>query len=145
MCCHNPLLSKQRECSLSAKKEMVPASEEDVIADLMEQHDLFASSMQSRLAKLQVVIVVIEVYRSWISACRQDRKIVYVLYTLILIAFMLKSMGYVYEVFILYLLVLGKFTGICTMFELRLLYMIPNRINYQVDRFCSFTNDTICG
>lgn len=76
MCCHNPLLSKQRECSLSAKKEMVPASEEDVIADLMEQHDLFASSMQSRLAKLQVVIVVIEVYRSWISACRQDRKIV---------------------------------------------------------------------
>ncbi|KAM7487948.1 hypothetical protein LguiB_025432 [Lonicera macranthoides] len=51
----NTLPASTRECSLSAEKEMVPASEEDVIADLMEQHDLFASSMQSRLAKLQVV------------------------------------------------------------------------------------------
>jgi katanin p80 WD40 repeat-containing subunit B1 len=31
------------------------ASEEDIVADIMGQHDQFVSSMHSRLAKLQVV------------------------------------------------------------------------------------------
>ncbi|CAI9785536.1 unnamed protein product [Fraxinus pennsylvanica] len=39
----------------TGENESVSASEEDAIADLMEQHDQFVGSMQSRLAKLQVV------------------------------------------------------------------------------------------
>ncbi|XP_030545840.1 katanin p80 WD40 repeat-containing subunit B1 homolog KTN80.4 isoform X1 [Rhodamnia argentea] len=39
----------------SAEKETVSASDEDAIADVMEHHDQFVGSMQSRLAKLQVV------------------------------------------------------------------------------------------
>ncbi|XP_056164483.1 katanin p80 WD40 repeat-containing subunit B1 homolog KTN80.4 isoform X2 [Syzygium oleosum] len=39
----------------SAEKETVSASDEDAIADVMERHDQFVGSMQSRLAKLQVV------------------------------------------------------------------------------------------
>ncbi|XP_011046585.1 PREDICTED: katanin p80 WD40 repeat-containing subunit B1 homolog isoform X2 [Populus euphratica] len=50
---------KQRGRAPSIEKEMVFASDDDVIADLMEQHDQFVSSMQSRSAKLQVV------YRYW--------------------------------------------------------------------------------
>uniref|UniRef100_A0A6N2LEJ7 Katanin p80 WD40 repeat-containing subunit B1 homolog n=1 Tax=Salix viminalis TaxID=40686 RepID=A0A6N2LEJ7_SALVM len=50
---------KQRGRTPSIKKEMVSASDEDVIADLLEQHGQFVSSMQSRSAKLQVV------YRYW--------------------------------------------------------------------------------
>lgn len=38
-------------------KEMEPATEEDAVADIMGQHDQFVSSMQSRLAKLQVAII----------------------------------------------------------------------------------------
>jgi katanin p80 WD40 repeat-containing subunit B1 len=45
---------KQRGRTPSIEKETVSAFEEDVIADLMEQHDQFVSSMQSRSAKLQV-------------------------------------------------------------------------------------------
>ncbi|XP_052205024.1 katanin p80 WD40 repeat-containing subunit B1 homolog KTN80.4 isoform X2 [Diospyros lotus] len=40
---------------LSPEKEKVPASEDDVIADIVEQHGHFVGSMQSRLAKLQMV------------------------------------------------------------------------------------------
>lgn len=40
----------------STVKEAPSASDEDATADLMEQHDQFVSSMQSRLAKLQVII-----------------------------------------------------------------------------------------
>ncbi|TMW98488.1 hypothetical protein EJD97_003963 [Solanum chilense] len=39
----------------SAGSVTVSATDEDVITDLMEQHDQFVGSMQSRLAKLQVV------------------------------------------------------------------------------------------
>ncbi|KAI4384317.1 hypothetical protein MLD38_002488 [Melastoma candidum] len=39
----------------SVEKESVSASDEDTVADVMEQHDQFVNSMQSRLAKLQVV------------------------------------------------------------------------------------------
>jgi katanin p80 WD40 repeat-containing subunit B1 len=50
----NKLKFKQRGRAPSIEKEMVSASDEEVIADLMEQHDQFVSSMQSRSAKLQV-------------------------------------------------------------------------------------------
>eukprot|EP00257_Ricinus_communis_P013855 XP_015571391.1 katanin p80 WD40 repeat-containing subunit B1 homolog isoform X1 [Ricinus communis] len=46
---------KQRGCSPTTEKEMVSASDEDAIADVMEQHDQFVSSMQSRFGKLQAV------------------------------------------------------------------------------------------
>ncbi|KAI4382624.1 hypothetical protein MLD38_008564 [Melastoma candidum] len=39
----------------SVEKESVSASDEDTVADVMEHHDQFVNSMQSRLAKLQVV------------------------------------------------------------------------------------------
>ncbi|XP_058099733.1 katanin p80 WD40 repeat-containing subunit B1 homolog KTN80.3 [Magnolia sinica] len=39
----------------STEKETVSASDEDAIADVVEQHDQFFSSMQSRLTKLQIV------------------------------------------------------------------------------------------
>ncbi|KAL1356329.1 hypothetical protein HN51_008336 [Arachis hypogaea] len=48
-----------REPSISTEKATVSASDEDSIADVMEQHDQFLSSMQARSAKLQVV------YRWW--------------------------------------------------------------------------------
>lgn len=47
---------KQRGHRPSAEKETVSASDEDAIADVMEHHDQFVGSMQSRLAKLQVLI-----------------------------------------------------------------------------------------
>ncbi|KAJ4709976.1 Katanin p80 WD40 repeat-containing subunit B1-like [Melia azedarach] len=50
---------KQRGYSPPAEKEMASLSDEDAAADVMEQHDQFVSSMQSRLAKLQAV------YRYW--------------------------------------------------------------------------------
>ncbi|OAY52135.1 katanin p80 WD40 repeat-containing subunit B1 homolog KTN80.4 [Manihot esculenta] len=50
---------KQRGPAQSTENETVSADNEDAIADVMEQHDQFISSMQSRLAKLQVV------YRYW--------------------------------------------------------------------------------
>ncbi|XP_075635057.1 katanin p80 WD40 repeat-containing subunit B1 homolog KTN80.4 isoform X1 [Castanea sativa] len=50
---------KHRGYSPSAEKETESASDEDAIADVMEQHDQFVSSMQSRSAKLQVI------YRYW--------------------------------------------------------------------------------
>ncbi|GAV86938.1 WD40 domain-containing protein/Katanin_con80 domain-containing protein [Cephalotus follicularis] len=50
---------KQRGHPPYAEKETVFASDEDAIEDLMRQHDEFVSSMQSRLAKLQVV------YKYW--------------------------------------------------------------------------------
>ncbi|KAG4209009.1 hypothetical protein ERO13_A03G168450v2 [Gossypium hirsutum] len=46
---------KQRGYAASVEKEMPSASDGDAVADLMEQHDQFISSMQSRLAKLQAV------------------------------------------------------------------------------------------
>ncbi|KAB2624030.1 katanin p80 WD40 repeat-containing subunit B1-like protein [Pyrus ussuriensis x Pyrus communis] len=55
-----PLIAfKQRGYPTSTEKETVTASDEDAIADLLEKHNLFVGSMQSRLAKLQVV------YRYW--------------------------------------------------------------------------------
>ncbi|KAJ7954657.1 Katanin p80 WD40 repeat-containing subunit B1-like [Quillaja saponaria] len=50
---------KQRGYTSSTEKEMLSASDEDAIADVMEQHDQFLSSLQSRSAKLQGV------YRYW--------------------------------------------------------------------------------
>lgn len=47
---------KQRGYSSSAEKETASVSDEDAIADVMEQHNQFVSSMQSRLAKLQVIL-----------------------------------------------------------------------------------------
>ncbi|KAM5566327.1 katanin p80 WD40 repeat-containing subunit B1 [Rosa sericea] len=56
----NPLNAfKQRGYPTSTEKETVSASDEDAIADLLEKHDQFVSSMQSRSAKLQAV------YRYW--------------------------------------------------------------------------------
>ncbi|OIW01945.1 hypothetical protein TanjilG_25101 [Lupinus angustifolius] len=40
---------------MSTEKATVSASNEDSIADVMEQHDQFLSSMQGRIAKLKVV------------------------------------------------------------------------------------------
>ncbi|CAL0308425.1 unnamed protein product [Lupinus luteus] len=45
----------RRGHSMSTEKATVSASDEDSIADVMEQHDQFLSSMQDRLAKLKVV------------------------------------------------------------------------------------------
>ncbi|XP_020547526.1 katanin p80 WD40 repeat-containing subunit B1 homolog isoform X1 [Sesamum indicum] len=45
-----------RSYPLSDENESVSASDEDTIADLMELHDQFVSSMKSRLNKLQVVL-----------------------------------------------------------------------------------------
>ncbi|EHA8586200.1 Katanin p80 WD40 repeat-containing subunit B1 [Cocos nucifera] len=44
-----------RGCLSSARQETLSASDEDAIADLMEQHKEFLTSAQSRLTKLQVV------------------------------------------------------------------------------------------
>ncbi|XP_038995936.1 katanin p80 WD40 repeat-containing subunit B1 homolog KTN80.4-like isoform X1 [Hibiscus syriacus] len=46
---------KQRGYYPSVEKEMPSASDEDAVADVIEQHDPFIGSMQSRLSKLQVV------------------------------------------------------------------------------------------
>lgn len=35
---------------------MAPASEEDTISDLMQEHDQFVGNLQSRLTKLQVTV-----------------------------------------------------------------------------------------
>lgn len=48
---------------MSTEKATVSASDEDSIADLMEQHDQFLSSTQARLAKLQVLIIEIVVMK----------------------------------------------------------------------------------
>lgn len=45
---------KQRGYPSSVEKE-TPVSDEDAVADFLEQHDQFTGSMQSRLAKLQAV------------------------------------------------------------------------------------------
>ncbi|WCJ40113.1 hypothetical protein M5689_021044 [Euphorbia peplus] len=50
---------KQRGNSPPAENEMVSPSDDDAIADIIEQHDQFVSSMQSRFSKLQIV------YRYW--------------------------------------------------------------------------------
>ena len=48
------VLIEQRALHPSSQKETVSASDEDAIADVMEQHDQFLASMQSHLLKLQV-------------------------------------------------------------------------------------------
>lgn len=50
---------KQRGNSSSAEKETASVSDEDATADVMEQHSQFVSSMQSRLAKLQVILNIV--------------------------------------------------------------------------------------
>lgn len=52
---NSKIVHEKREDPLSAVSEAVSADDEDIIADLMEQHKEFVGSMQSRLAKLQVV------------------------------------------------------------------------------------------
>jgi len=52
----------QRTHSISTEKATVSASDEDSIADLMEQHDEFISSMQSRSSKLKVPIGFVNFY-----------------------------------------------------------------------------------
>ncbi|KAI4358074.1 hypothetical protein L6164_001978 [Bauhinia variegata] len=51
----NLLSFSGRGHAASSEKATVSASDEDAIADVMEQHDQFLSSMQARSAKLQVV------------------------------------------------------------------------------------------
>ncbi|PIA35318.1 hypothetical protein AQUCO_03500011v1 [Aquilegia coerulea] len=51
----NMLSFNLRRHQSSSGQEMVSASDEDAIADLMDQRDQFMGSMQSRLTKLQVV------------------------------------------------------------------------------------------
>ncbi|KAK1311915.1 hypothetical protein QJS10_CPA07g00296 [Acorus calamus] len=48
-----------RRCFSSSEKETVSASDEDIIADLVEHHEQFLVSLQSWLTKLQVI------YRFW--------------------------------------------------------------------------------
>jgi katanin p80 WD40 repeat-containing subunit B1 len=48
---------KQRTHSISTEKATFSASDEDSIADVMEQHDEFISSMQNRSTKLKVLII----------------------------------------------------------------------------------------
>lgn len=50
------IIHEKREDPLSAVSEVVVAADEDTIAVLMEQHNQFVGSLQSRLAKLQVAI-----------------------------------------------------------------------------------------
>ncbi|XP_057962663.1 katanin p80 WD40 repeat-containing subunit B1 homolog KTN80.4 [Malania oleifera] len=50
-----PKAFKQRDSSPSVEGEAEPTNNEDAVADIMDQHDQFISSMQSRFAKLQVV------------------------------------------------------------------------------------------
>lgn len=45
---------KQRGNHVAVDQVITSASEEDIVSDIMGQHDQFFSSMQSRLAKLQV-------------------------------------------------------------------------------------------
>lgn len=54
---------KQRGYPTSTEKETVSASDEDAIADLLEKHDQFVSSMQSRSAKLQVIFIDFEMLK----------------------------------------------------------------------------------
>jgi len=49
----------QKQLPESTVKETGPVSEDDVIADIMGQHDQFVSSMQTRLAKLQVTSILL--------------------------------------------------------------------------------------
>ncbi|RVX16249.1 hypothetical protein CK203_014610 [Vitis vinifera] len=50
-CLNKP--SDKRGYTPSTEKEAVPASDEDAITDIMEQHGQFVGSIQSRLSKLQ--------------------------------------------------------------------------------------------
>lgn len=59
---------KQRGYPTSTEKETVSASDEDAIADLLEKHDQFVSSMQSRSAKLQVIFINFEMLKILCSA-----------------------------------------------------------------------------
>lgn len=52
----NHLKLKQRGSS-PPENELRSITDEDVIADIMGQHDQFVSSMQSRFSKLQVIII----------------------------------------------------------------------------------------
>lgn len=54
---NSKIVHENREDPLSAVSEAVSAADEDIIADLMEQHNEFVGSMQSRLAKLQVAVL----------------------------------------------------------------------------------------
>ncbi|XP_039134977.1 katanin p80 WD40 repeat-containing subunit B1 homolog KTN80.4-like [Dioscorea cayenensis subsp. rotundata] len=51
----NSISYTSRGRTLSSRKEMVSASDEDAIADLIEPHEQFLNAAQSRLTKLQVV------------------------------------------------------------------------------------------
>lgn len=46
---------KERGCLPSVDKETMFSNDEDAIADIIEQHDQFVGSMQTRFAKLQIV------------------------------------------------------------------------------------------
>lgn len=51
----NTLPNTVKQLSESSVKETEPVKEEDAIVDIMGRHDQFVSSMQSRLAKLQMI------------------------------------------------------------------------------------------
>lgn len=68
---------KQRGYSPPAEKEMASLSDEDAAADVMEQHDQFVSSMQSRLAKLQVFlskVILIDYTSLWFTQDMDDER-----------------------------------------------------------------------
>jgi len=54
---YSSLVVIQRTHSISTEKATVSASDEDSIADLIEQHDEFISSMQNRSSKLKVLMI----------------------------------------------------------------------------------------
>lgn len=56
------MVLKQRGRSLSVEKE-TPASDEDAVAEVMESHEQFVSSMYARLAKLQVCLSNVHISR----------------------------------------------------------------------------------
>lgn len=51
------LFLKVKQRTHSTEKATVSATDEDSIADVMEQHDEFLSSIMARSAKLQVLMV----------------------------------------------------------------------------------------
>ncbi|PWA90139.1 transducin/WD40 repeat-like superfamily protein [Artemisia annua] len=51
----NVLPNTTKQVSEPTLKETQPVTEDDIIADIMGRHDQFVSSMQSRLAKLQMI------------------------------------------------------------------------------------------
>lgn len=60
----------QKQLPESTVKETGPISEDDAIVDIMGRHDQFVSSMQTRLAKLQVTnVLLVILFGSFTQTC----------------------------------------------------------------------------